>query len=99
MAVFKPKSSYQRKSIAKFRHMRFSGTTYFLDKRCSRGSKITETSKCEDACNKLGIPLSGNPFKNGRPCYQGGRGVCNQNGKWGSKSTMVCVSSGNLPSM
>ena len=79
--------------------MFFSGTTYYLDKRCSGGSKITDTTKCMEACNKLGISLSGNPFRNGRPCYQGGRGVCNQNGRWGSKSTMVCVGYGNLPSM
>ena len=84
-----------KKSLSHF----FSGTTYYLDKRCSGGSKITDTTKCMEACNKLGISLSGNPFRNGRPCYQGGRGVCNQNGKWGSKSTMVCVRSGNLPSM
>ena len=42
----------------------------------------------------LKIPLSGKVFKEGRPCYKGGRNVCNQNGAYGRNSLMVCKHAG-----
>ena len=53
-----------------------------------------DVEECELACNTLGIPLSGSPFKASKPCFKGGNGVCNQNGGHGGRSNMVCKHAG-----
>ena len=53
-----------------------------------------DVEECELACGTLGIPLSGKPFKDGKPCFKGGNGVCNQNGGHGRRSNMVCKPAG-----
>ena len=46
--------------------------------------------ECKKACEYLGISRMGN-FKEGRPCYKSGTGVCNQNiKKPGSSASRVC---------
>ena len=50
--------------------------------------------ECELACDTLGIPLSGKIFKDGKPCFRGGNGVCNQNGGHGGRSNMICKHTG-----
>ena len=68
---------------------------YFLEKRCSKETKITNTDECKKACESMGFPLSNRPFKEKKPCYKGGTGVCNQNGALGKQSEMICKSNGN----
>ena len=68
----------------------FADGMYFLGKPCPPGSTITDKNECQLACGQLDIPLSDRKFKNGRPCYQGGSGVCNQNTAFGKRSKMVC---------
>ena len=46
--------------------------------------------ECLRACGYLGISRMG-AFKEGRPCYKGGTGVCNQNiRKPGSGASRIC---------
>ena len=60
-------------------------------KRCPRGSGIFDKEVCIEACKELDIPLSGKRFKNGKPCYKGGkRRVCNQNGAFSRRSSLIC---------
>ena len=70
--------------------IKFIDGVYFLGKPCPPGSTITNKNECELACGQMYIPLSGQKFKDGRPCYKGGSGVCNQNGAFGRRSKMVC---------
>ena len=75
--------------------MHFTGDSFYLQdtgkRRCPRGSGIFDKEVCIEACQKLDIPLSGKPFKNGKPCYQGGkRRVCNQNGAFSRRSSLIC---------
>ena len=59
-------------------------------RRCPEGSGISDKEVCIEACKKLDIPLSGKRFKNGKPCYKGGSGVCNQNGAFAGRSSLIC---------
>ena len=63
---------------------------FYLSKLCPSEDRITIITECRLACNALQIPLSGKIFKEGRPCYKGGKNVCNQNGAHGRSSLMVC---------
>ena len=47
-------------------------------------------TECKLACNDLGIPVFGK-FKDRRPCFQGGNGMCMQNSGYGPKSKMLCT--------
>ena len=67
---------------------------YYVEKRCPIANRIMDVEECELACGMLGIPLSGKPFKDGKPCFKGGNGVCNQNGGHGGRSNMVCKPAG-----
>ena len=51
---------------------------------------IMNTKECKLACNDLGIPVFGK-FKDRRPCFQGGNGMCMQNSGYGPKSKMLCT--------
>ena len=82
--------------------MTFSNFTgarfYLLDtgvRRCPKGFQVLNTTECVEACGELDIPLSGKRFKNGKPCYKGGSGVCNQNGGFTRRSSMICKQEGN----
>ena len=68
----------------------FSKEKYILDKSCDGGSMIMNTKECKLACNDLGIPVFGK-FKDRRPCFQGGNGMCMQNSGYGPKSKMLCT--------
>ena len=68
--------------------------TYYLEKRCPLINRIMDVEECEVACDRLGIPLSGKLFKDGKPCFRGGNGVCNQNGAHGGRSNFVCKHEG-----
>ena len=68
--------------------------TYYLEKRCPNINRIMDVAECEIACARLQIPLSGRPFKDGKPCFRGGNGVCNQNGAHGGRSNLVCKREG-----
>ena len=74
--------------------MDFTGDSVYLMtsgmRRCPEGSGIFDKEVCIEACKKLDIPLSGKRFKNGKPCYKGGSGVCNQNGAFARRSSMIC---------
>ena len=63
---------------------------YALEKTCKLGTAVLDVAECKEACNSLGITRLGT-FKDGRPCYKGGSGVCNQNVKKpGSRATRIC---------
>ena len=74
--------------------MDFTGDSVYLMtsgmRRCPEGSGIFDKEVCIEACKKLDIPLSGKRFKNGKPCYKGGSGVCNQNGAFSRRSSLIC---------
>ena len=76
------------------------GSFYLLEtgimRRCPKGFGVFDTTECKEACEKLDIPLSGQPFKDGKPCYKGGRNVCNQNGRFTRKSSMICKEAGTF---
>ena len=71
----------------------FSGIGYYLEeqgtKSCPTGSEVTDTNNCKEACTSLGISLS-NSFKNDKPCFKAGNGLCKQAGNVGSKASVVC---------
>ena len=71
-------------------------SNYSVHKRCRGGSKIKKVKECKSACNELEIPLSGKPFKNGKPCFRGGNGKCFQNGRRGKKAKLICTKKGIL---
>ena len=72
-------------------------SSYFLDKRCTGGSKIMTTEKCKAACSELEIKLTNaRNFKNGKPCFRGRNGKCSQNGRNGKQATLVCANKGDL---
>ena len=59
-------------------------------KQCKAGTAVLNVDECKMACGYLGISRMGG-FKEGRPCYKGGSGGCNQNvRKPGSKATRIC---------
>ena len=63
---------------------------YALEKTCKLGTAVLDVAECKEACNSLGITRLGQ-FKQGRPCYKGGSGVCNQNVKRpGSRASRIC---------
>ena len=72
----------------------FADDLYYLKKRCPNANRIMDVEECERACDTLGIPLSGKTFKDGKPCFRGGNGVCNQNGGHGGRSNMICKHTG-----
>ena len=68
----------------------FVDEDYLLAKQCQDGAAVLNVSECKKACSSLGISRLGS-FKDGRPCYKGGSGVCNQNVKRpGNKATRIC---------
>ena len=77
----------------------FSGVSFYLRekgiKRCPAGSEVMDQDECKEACISLGIRLS-NTFKNGKPCFKAGNGVCKQSGSIGSKALLVCKESGKI---
>ena len=63
---------------------------YVLEKQCEAGTAVLNVAECKKACGTLGISRLG-AFKEGRPCYKGGSGVCNQNVKRpGNKAKRIC---------
>ena len=63
---------------------------YLLEKQCQAGTAVLNVAECKKACGLLGISRLG-VFKEGRPCYKGGSGLCNQNLKRpGNKATRIC---------
>ena len=61
-----------------------------MEKDCKTGTAVLEVAECKKACGYLGISSLG-VFKEGRPCYKGGSGVCNQNVKKPSSRAMrIC---------
>ena len=77
----------------------FSGVTFYLRdqgiKRCPAGSEVSDTNECKEACSSLGIRLS-HAFKNGKPCFRAGNGLCKQSGNVGSKASLVCKQPGKF---
>ena len=68
------------------------GISFYLQgkgiKQCQDGSEVRDTNECKEACRGLGIRLS-NTFKDGKPCFKAGNGVCKQSGSLGSKAALV----------
>ena len=77
---------------------RTGGSFYLLEsgvRRCPKGLEVRITAECEEACDQLNISTSGRKFKNDKPCYKGGSGVCNQNGGFTRRSSLICKQNGN----
>ena len=76
-----------------------AGPSFYLRdpgiKRCPSGSEVTDKDECKEACTSLGIRLS-NTFKNGKPCFKAGNGVCKQSGNFGSKASLLCKQLGKV---
>ena len=71
-------------------HHYFVGVDYLLAKQCEVGAAVLTVAECKEACASLGISRLG-VFKERRPCYKGGSGVCNQNLKRpGNKAMRIC---------
>ena len=74
------------------------GASYFIEKRgetsCSKGSKIMTVQACKLACVALGKVAA--RLKPDKECYIAGNGKCRQDGKRGPKTSLVCVSEGNI---
>ena len=62
--------------------------------RAAAGNLVSPEIIFRLACGTLGIPLSGKTFIDGKPCFKGGNGVCNQNGAHGGRSNLVCKREG-----
>ena len=78
------------KNVFRFIYHYIVDKDYLLEKQCQTGAPILNVAECKEACNSLGISRLG-VFKEGRPCYKGGSGVCNQNLKRpGNKATRIC---------
>lgn len=61
-----------------------------MEKQCQTGTPVLNVAECKVACGFLVITKLG-VFKEGRPCYKGGNGVCNQNVKKpGNRATRIC---------
>ena len=79
--------------------MCFTGEGYYLleagQRRCPKGYEVMDTTECEEACDQLQIPLSGKKFKPKKPCYKGGSGVCNQNGAFNRRASLICKQEDN----
>ena len=77
----------------------FTGERYYLletgQRRCPKGYEVMDTTECEEACDQLQIPLSGKKFKEKKPCYKGGSGVCNQNGAFNRRASLICKQEDN----
>ena len=77
----------------------FTAVGYYLRDRgvywCPANTKIVNTTECEQACEELGIRLSGKRFKHGKPCYKGRYNVCSQNGAFGTRASLICKIGGN----
>ena len=79
--------------------MHFTGESYYLlnagTRRCPKGFEVMDTTECEEACDQLNIRHSGKRFKDGKPCYKGGSGVCNQNGAFNRRASLICKQEDN----
>ena len=60
---------------------------------CNVGSKIRRTPECEIACAQLEMKVG--VLKDGRICYRAGNGYCRQDGRIGSKASLICKNEGN----
>ena len=61
-----------------------------MEEQCKTGTAVLTVDECKKACEYLRISSMGN-FKEGRPCYKGRTGVCNQNiMKPGSRASRIC---------
>ena len=81
-------ASYNR--VTRILYHYFVDEDYFLAKQCQAGAEVLNEEDCKQACASLRISRRG-VFKEGRPCYKSGNGVCNQNVKRpGNKATRIC---------
>ena len=73
------------------------GSNYILEKMgaisCNEGSKIRRKPECEIACAQLEMKVG--VLKDGRVCYRAGNGSCRQDGRIGSKASLICKNEGN----
>ena len=60
---------------------------------CNAGFTIRRKPECEIACAQLEMKLG--VLKDGRVCYRAGNGSCRQDGRIGSKASLICKNEGN----
>ena len=75
------------------------GTSYVLGKKgarsCTDGDTIVTSQECEVACQTLGKAM-GNDLKDSEECYVAGNQKCRQDGRVGTKASLVCKGRGFL---
>ena len=55
---------------------------------CREGSTISSSMECRNACNALNKGFG--YLKHRRLCYVAGNGRCKQDGRHGSKASLIC---------
>ena len=81
----------ERKHNPRFYFTIFAESKFFLKRpSCPDETAIREKTECANACKDLGIPVLDKAMKDGFPCYINGRGICQQNRKYGARALKVC---------
>ena len=74
------------------------GGKYYTEKEgvqsCKNGNKISKTSECKTACEKLGKDVG--TLRPTNACYVAKNGKCRQDGRQGTKTSLVCIERGNI---
>ena len=62
-------------------------------KSCKYGTEIMRRGECETVCDELNIPKG--VMMDNKPCYKSGNSKCRQDGRHGSKASLICKIGGN----
>ena len=76
----------------------YLGVPYYIESpgevACKTGAKILTVQECRIACQEL--EKSVGALKTGKICYIAKNGKCRQDGRQGSKTSLVCAKEGNI---
>ena len=64
---------------------------------CQKGTVIMTASQCKTACNQLEKEVG--LLRTGKVCYIAGNGKCRQDGRKGSKTSLVCYTGGKMDTL
>ena len=62
---------------------------------CSQGNQITDETTCIEACRTMNLPLG--EILGNHECYKDEQGKCYQNGRQGTRSSLLCDTSEQIP--
>ena len=57
-------------------------------KSCKYGAEVMNKDECKMACDELKLPKG--VLMNNSPCYKSGKARCRQDGRHGSKASLIC---------